>query len=258
MTPPMWVSPRTLSDLSTCRSVTKMLSCHDPSPYTVLLPEPTLWAMGGGRGRWRPAPLSWGCLMVLCMVSTGSQHSDEAGHHITRVSPGLPSCLLVFTVLCVTTAPVTDNNSNRAGVRTGYICPPGHQVDWAGLGWLLITGHRSPASCVCLSLSPVCPLFTQGCLVSLLTARPSRLTLGPGLHWLTPGPRLGARPGRPLARPDRLQLRLLPKMWVWSGHSLPSLPSHTATGDPVMSTTQVMDDADRYSYSRITPKKGLS
>lgn len=151
MTPPMWVSPRTLSDLSTCRSVTKMLSCHDPSPYTVLLPDPTLWAMGGGLGRWRPAPWSWGCLMVLCMVSTGSQLSDEAGHHY-HVRPH--SCLSwspsVFTVICVTTPPVTDNNSNRAGVRTGYICPPGHQVDWAGLGWLLITGHRSPASCVCL------------------------------------------------------------------------------------------------------------
>ena len=65
--------------------------------------------------------------MVLCMVS-GSQHSDEAGHH-SHCSLLVSDLACVHTVICVTTAPVTDNKSNRAALRTGYVCPPGHQVD---------------------------------------------------------------------------------------------------------------------------------
>ena len=86
------------------------------------------------------------------------------------------------------------------------------------LWWLLIPGLRSPCL-LCLSPSPL--LFTQ--CVCVTAGVPSLLTLHSAL---TDSCITGTRLGPPLARPDRLQPRLLPKMWVWSGHSLPSAQLH--------------------------------
>ena len=83
MTPPMWRSPLTLIFLSTCRSVTKTDSCHEPSPYITF--SGLGWPESTNPGIFLVIllTLSWclSCQMVLAYVTPVTLGQLPQHHH---------------------------------------------------------------------------------------------------------------------------------------------------------------------------------
>ena len=261
MTPPMCVSPRTRSDLSTWRSVTKMLSCQDPSPYTVLLPAPAPCAMGGGRGRWSSGPVPG--LMVLCIVSPWPHSAGQPAAHDSQVPTQPPlTPRLCFVLSDISPEPqvwlylspqhlslITIQTEQRVLARGQviFVCDCLYLVTADQVqAWSLVTAHSY--FCVCLSC--------VSCLLSLSVQEMGSLSITPPhslwareLHSTDGHSSVWARPGCWGGQTgSRLRLRLLVLKMCLVGSESPAQCSAQPGHHRCLN-----NGGDTYSRHRETP-----